>query len=286
MTMNALRIATVLFACLLLPSLAGGGQKVFLGVKAPASLVSIDSIDHSLFSQILKKHVDIDGLVDYRGLKNSPQKLAQLDRYLALLSTADLRASAEREAKFAYWINAYNAVTLKGMLREYPTTSIKNHTAKLYGYHIWKDLQLYVGGTPVSLDQMEHDLLRKMSEPRIHFAVVCASKGCPRLLNEAYVAERVLQQLEINAKDFFSRPQNFRFEANRIYLSSILKWYGDDFGANQASQLKTYAKWLPTPSAREAATAGRVRISFLPYDWSINEQPQKRAQTGSSRTRR
>ena len=148
--------------------------------------------------------------------------------------------AATREAKLAFWINAYNAVTVHGILREYPTTSIRNHTAKLFGYNIWHDLQLYVGGTAYSLDTMEHQILRKMSEPRIHFAIVCASIGCPRLLNEAYTADRINEQLEINSKDFFARAQNFRYDQSKkqFYVSAILDWFGEDFGNSQAEQLR------------------------------------------------
>lgn len=271
--MSKLRIAIVSIGFLAATSNAWGGSKVFVGSKAAQSRLSMDQIDHSLFDRLLKKHVDSDGFVNYRAIKASSQDTKDLGRYLAILSTADPHISAKRESKLAFWINAYNAATLQGMLREYPTTSIKNHVARVYGYNIWKDLQLYVGGTPFSLEQMEHEILRKMNDPRIHFAIVCASKGCPRLLNEAYVPARVNEQLEVNSRDFFARRTNFRHAGNRMYLSAILKWYGGDFGTNQADQLKSYAKWLPTESARQAALTGSVRVSFLTYDWSINEQP-------------
>ena len=200
--------------------------------------------------------------------------MQQLDRYLALLSQAGVSAPAKRPAQLAFWINAYNAVTVRGILREYPTTSIRNHTAKLLGYNIWKDLQLYVGGKPYSLDQMEHELLRKMSEPRIHFAIVCASIGCPRLLNEAYTPARLEEQLQTNAKDFFRRSQNFRYDANarKFYLSAILDWFGGDFGADQSARLKRISAWLPTAEAAQAATRNAVSVSYLDYNWQLNKQ--------------
>ena len=102
------------------------------------------------------------------------------------LSQANPQAHSTRHAKLAFWINAYNAVTVHGILREYPTSSIRNHTAKLAGYNIWKDLQLAIGGRAYSLDTMEHMILRPEREPQIHFAIVCASIGLSRLLNEAY----------------------------------------------------------------------------------------------------
>jgi len=122
----------------------------------------------------------------------------------------------------AYWINAYNALTVEGILRVYPTTSIRNHTAKLFGYNIWKKLYLYSGGGKINLDSIEHKVLRKMDEPRIHFAIVCASIGCPRLLNKAYASDRIDNQLTTNAIDFFSRSQNLQFDSRNsvIHMSS------------------------------------------------------------------
>lgn len=252
---------------------ACGGTPVYVGSKS-SSGQSIDKIDHSPWHALLQKYVDKNGQVDYRALKASRGDLATLDRYLADLSSASATVPAQRSAKLAFWINAYNAVTVKGILREYPTSSIRNHTARLFGYNIWYDLQLYVGGTPVSLHHIEHEILRKMREPRIHFAIVCASVGCPRLLNQAYTAEDVERQLELNAKDFFSRTQNFRYDprSRSFYLSSILDWFAEDFGSSQTDQLRRIGKWLPTEAAKSAAAAGNLRVSYLDYDWGLNEQ--------------
>ena len=109
-----------------------------------------------------------------------------------------------------------------------------------------------VGGKPYSLNQMEHEVLRKMGEPRIHFAIVCAPISCPRLLHEAYTAERLDQQLTTNSQDFFANPKNFRFDLSRqgFQLSSILDWFGEDSGANQAAQLEKVAHYLPTGPAQ------------------------------------
>jgi hypothetical protein len=255
--------------------IARAGSKVYVGSKVPASRqVSMDQIDHSAWDALLQKYVDDDGMVNYRDLKASTGDVQALDGYLSTLSSAGAKIRASRDVKLAFWVNAYNAVTLRGILREYPTSSIRNHTAKVWGYNIWKDLQLYVGGQPYSLEQMEHEILRKMGDPRIHFAIVCASRGCPRLLNEAYVADRVTEQLETNSRDFFARSQNFRYDQGRrrFYLSSIMKWFGEDFGSNQAAQLRKIAPWLPDEASRQAASRNSVSVSFLDYDWSLNEQ--------------
>ena len=256
-----------------LNSVSQAGNEVYVG-KVSQRNRSMEDVDHSSFGQLLQKYVDDDGRVNYRAWKQNRADIATLDQYLAELSSAGKKAAASKSARLAFWINAYNAVTIRGILREYPTTSIRNHTARLWGYNIWKHLQLYVGGEPVSLDQMEHEILRKMNEPRIHFAIVCASIGCPRLLNEAYDAKQLERQLERNAKDFFARRQNFRYDAarKRIYLSAILDWFGEDFGANQAAQLKTIARWLPAEAERVTAAPESYAVEYLDYDWNLNQQ--------------
>ncbi len=255
-----------------------GGTKAVVGQQVPASRQrSMDDISHSTWNRLLRKYVDRNGMVDYRGLKASRSDMQDLQNYLSQLSAANPQAKASRNAKIAFWINAYNALTVYGILREYPTSSIRNHTAKVFGYNIWKDLKLTIGGHPYSLNDMEHKILRKVGDPRVHFAIVCASKGCPRLLNEAYTASRVDKQLELNARDFFSRSQNFQYDprSGRAALSSILKWFGTDFGQDQAAQLRRISPWLPTATARQAASAGRLRVTYLDYDWSLNDRKDR-----------
>lgn len=251
---------------------ATASADVFVGVKT-SGRKSLDAIDHKPWGTILKKYVDKNGMVNYRALKASSTDMRTLNGYLNSLSSANPKLKTSKAGKLAFWINAYNAVTIHGILKEYPTSSIRNHTAKIFGYNIWKNLLLYVGGQPYSLDDMEHKILRKMNEPRIHFAVVCASIGCPRLLNQAYTVKGVDQQLEVNAKDFFSRRQNFRFDGRSFQLSSLLDWYGSDFGASSSVQLKRYSRWMPTDQSRKAAAKGTGSISYLDYNWQLNQQP-------------
>lgn len=255
---------------------AFGGPKVAVGRAVPAAeQVSMDQIDHRVWDQLLERYVNEEGEVNYNSWKANAVDVQALDGYLAALSRGSRSSTASRAAQLAFWINAYNAVTVKGILREYPTTSIRNHTAKLIGYNIWKDLLLNVGGEPISLDAMEHQVLRKMNEPRIHFAIVCASIGCPRLLNRAYVADQLDAQLTENARAFFAHPRNFVHEAGKFRLSAILDWFGSDFGDRQAGQLKSIAPYLPTQSARDAAVANAVKVSYADYDWNLNEQVTK-----------
>ena len=249
--------------------------EVYVG-QGGAAETPLDQVDHGGWDTLLKKHVDDDGYVNYTALHRSSKDRQALTAYLNKLSKANPSLKSSNDGKLAFWINAYNALTVHGILREYPTSSIRNHTARFFGYNIWKDLYLNVAGRAYSLDHIEHQLLRKMDEPRIHFAIVCASIGCPRLLNRAYTADKVDTQLETNAKDFFRRRQNFQHSGNRFYLSSILDWFGEDFGSSQAAQLRRISKWLPEAS-QSAASRGSVSVSFMDYNWNLNDQKSRPA---------
>ena len=264
----------ILVCAFLVLGTSGQSQTIVLGRNWPADQqVSVSDADHHSWSMLLGRYVDEQGNVDYAGWQKSTEGLQALDAYLNHLSQADLDTQASRPARMAFWINAYNAVTMRGILREYPTTSIQNHVSRFGGYNIWRDLLLLVDGKPYSLGQMEHDILRPMQEPRIHFAIVCASRGCPRLLDEAYTPARLEDQLTLGARSFFADPTKFRYESetNTIYVSPILNWYASDFGSNQREQFKTIAPFLPSDEARRITAQPRVR--FLDYDWSLNDQP-------------
>ncbi len=250
------------------------GQNKIVGQKWPVNQrVSFKEIDHSSYHTLLQKYVDSDGMVNYKGWKANSADHDALLKYIKQLGKVDSTKPASNEAKLAYWINAYNAVTIEGILQVYPTTSIRNHTAKLLGYNIWKNLKLISGDQQINLDSIEHKVLRKMGEPRIHFAIVCASIGCPRLLNEAYVANRLEDQLTTNATDFFSRSRNLQINQSKreLRLSSIMSWFGSDFGQSQEQQLQAISPYFPE-TAKQFVESGDIRVSYLDYDWNINEQ--------------
>jgi hypothetical protein len=256
----------------ILPALVSGAD-IIVGPAIPAAQRRpLSRIDHSAWNTLLQKYVDDRGMVNYRNWQASSKDLQTLDQYLQQLGQSN--GQGTREEKLAFWINAYNALTIKGILREYPTSSIRNHTAKVFGYNIWKNLKLQVGGTPVSLDDMEHQILRKMNEPRIHFAIVCASIGCPRLLNEAYQADTLDEQLTRNAKAFFADSTKFQYDSAQqtFRVSPILEWFGEDFGESTPAQLKRVAAWIPDPKVAQVAASGRGTITYLDYDWGLNAQ--------------
>lgn len=228
-------------------------------------------VDHAAYDALLKRYV-ADGLVDYKAWKAND--VHALKGYLTLLSMVDPKLLADRHERLAFWLNAYNALTIDAILHFYPVKSIKDKVSLLFGYNVWDDYPIRIGGLDYSLNDIEHKILRPMGDPRIHFAVVCASRGCPRLRDEAYTADRVDMQLDDNARRFFSSSAGMRIEhADRtVYLSSILKWFGKDFGETDAAKLAFVRRFVSAESDREFLTTPNLDISYLPYDWSLNER--------------
>lgn len=240
--------------------------------QTPDKTISINKISHTELDELLAKYVDENGDVNYSNWQKND--FETLEKYLESLSKADPEKKANDAAKLSFWINAYNALTIYGILEKYPTTSIKNHTAKIFGYNIWKDLKLQVADRVYSLDDIEHDILRHMDEPRIHFAIVCASESCPRLRNDAYLADELEEQLVDNSEHFFAQEGNFQIDedAGRIYLSSILKWFGEDFGDSKSEILETIEPYLLKDDAETLNKKEKWKVSYLPYSWKLNDQ--------------
>ncbi len=182
------------------------------------------TFDHSTFDELLKKYVSAEGWVNYDVLRKDAEKL---DRYIAAIAKAPFDA-LDRNEKLALLINAYNAFTLRLILDYYPVDSIKGiPAAKRWTHQRWK-----VGPHTWSLDQIEHDQIRpKFREPRVHFALVCAAVGCPKLRNEVYRAERLEEQLEEQTRYAHTHERWFRMHATKgvIHLTKLYKWYGGDF---------------------------------------------------------
>jgi hypothetical protein len=248
-----------------------------IGWEHPASQgPALTDVDYVPFDALLKKYVDKEGLVAYAAWKASAADIQALRNYLEnTLGSADIVKPCSPNARLAFWINAYNALTLWGILEKYPTHSIQDHVSHIGGYNIWKNLRLWVGNQRFSLDNMEHDILRKLNEPRIHFALVCASKGCPPLRNEAYTPDRLDEQLTDNARHFFARPTNFKADlaTRTVYLSDLLNWYGGDFGDTAQAQLYRLRPFLPGAMQSTGwIEEPTVTIEYLKYDWSLNDQ--------------
>jgi hypothetical protein len=254
---------------------AWAGPKVQVGKPCgEPNRPSVAEADHKIFTDLLQKFVDDRGLVAYARWKGSAADMRALDDYLTRAGCVDLSKPAARAAQIAYWVNVYNALTLKGILREYPIQSVRERTSRLGGYNMWQDLLIWVDNHPYSLDDIEHRILRQMGEPRVHAALVCGAKGCPPLSRQAYTAADLDGQLTANGRRFFARPESFQADPGGrvLYLSPLLKWYGKDFGSTPAEQLRVLRPLLPESGGAGLADKPGVRVRFLDYDWSLNDQ--------------
>jgi hypothetical protein len=266
--------ALVLLALGIWTPFSQAGSKVYVGKPCnEKDRPSLAEVDHASFDALLRKYVDDKGLVAYTQWKANAADMQALDDYLVRVGCVDLSKKTTATNQIAYWINVYNALTIKGILREYPIKSIRDRAGRLGGYNIWKDLLLWVDNRNLSLDDIEHGILRTLGEPRIHSALVCGAKGCPPLAQQAYTPAELDQQLTRNSRRFFDRPESFHTDSNggTVYLTPILKWYGTDFGATTEEQLQRIRPLLPTGAAPIAGKPG-VRVRYLDYDWNLNDQ--------------
>ncbi len=210
-------------------------------------------ISHEVFNELLKKYVSANGMVDYAGLKS---EITVLDGYLAELSSNSPADAWSKSKKLAYWINAYNAFTLKLILDNYPLSSITN----LYGGKPWDKKWIEIGGKTYSLNNIENDIIRPtFNEPRIHFAVNCAAVSCPKLGNFAFTENNLEAKLEKNTREFINSSQN-SISADQVQVSKIFDWYKEDFG-DLVEFLNKYS---------ETKISSGTKVKFGDYDWKLN----------------
>ncbi|MDY8134764.1 DUF547 domain-containing protein [Aquimarina sp. 2201CG5-10] len=213
-----------------------------------------EAFDHNSWNDLLKKYVAIDGTVNYKGFKRD----RSFKNYLSLLSENIPDETWTKEDKLAYWMNAYNAFTIKLIINNYPLKSIKDINEP------W-DLRFFkLGKKWYTLNDLEHRILRKMGDPRIHFGINCASFSCPPLLNKAFTAQNVDQELEKLAVTFINDSKRNIISTNSIKISKIFSWFAKDFKTKGSliDFLNTYSKIRIKDNAS---------ISYKTYDWNLNE---------------
>ncbi|HMN88561.1 MAG TPA: DUF547 domain-containing protein [Saprospiraceae bacterium] len=218
-------------------------------------------ISHAQWDSLLRQHVQPDGRVDYEGFIRDSVRFNQ---YLALLSRHHPnRRHWSREEQMAYWINAYNAFTVKLIVDNYPTASIKDIKSGIpFINTVWDIKFIQIEGATYDLNNIEHGILRpKFKDSRIHFAVNCASISCPKLLNEAYTAERLDAQLDQAARDFLSDTSRNIITSERAQLSRIFSWYSGDFKKPIRNYINRYA---PVNLSKD------TKIEYLEYNWGLN----------------
>ncbi|MEM6966985.1 MAG: DUF547 domain-containing protein [Bacteroidota bacterium] len=210
---------------------------------------------HDGFDALLKKYVSSTGKVNYSGFKNDE---AKLDTYLTKLESTPIGSNWGSNQKMAYWINAYNAYTIKLILKNYPVSSI----TKLHGGKPWDVKWIELNGKTLSLNNIENDILRpQYKDARIHFAVNCAAKSCPPLLNKAWTAANLNANFEKQAKAFINNPQFNTIAKDKIEVSKIFEWYAEDFD-NLINYLNKYSTTQISSGAK---------IGYKEYDWALNK---------------
>ncbi|WP_347924157.1 DUF547 domain-containing protein [Pontimicrobium sp. SW4] len=213
---------------------------------------------HLLWDELLQKHVSDDGNVNYKSFKTEHKKLLGYIKVLGLFHSNDIFKTISKEEKLAFWINAYNALTVDLIIRNYPIKSIKD-IKNPWKQRLWKPANLNY-----NLDEIEHDILRKMNEPRIHFAIVCASYSCPKLQNKAFTAEGLEKQLTTATKEFLADTNRNEISENSIKISKIFDWFSKDFTKNGSliDFLNLYTDINISPNTKKR---------YKDYNWALND---------------
>ena len=252
-----------------------------------------DSFNHEAFNSLLQLYVDEQGLVNYRAIKQERLLNNYLEQ-LEMLNPQDFETWSDAE-KMAFWINAYNAITIEGIVRNYPikyggmisrVRFPQNSIRQISGF--WDTVFIKVMGKEISLNQIEHEILRKeFRDPRIHAVLVCAALGCPQLENKTFDPHNLDERLDQANVNFINNPDKVKLDTDKkkLYLSSILDWYHEDFEASQQVEesLNKYdskyrgvigfvLKYLPEDK-KEFINKNFPKLQFLDYDWTLNEQP-------------
>lgn len=217
--------------------------------------VTSQNFNHSPWNSLLKKHVSNDGHVNYKTFKTDYKALGN---YIKSLSAHTPQDSWTKEEKLAYWINAYNALTIDLILRHYPIKSIKD-IKNPWSQRLWR-----LGKTWYNLNDIEHEILRKMDEPSIHFAIVCASVSCPKLSNEAFTSKNLEHQLTKATKDFLSDKTKNSISEGSIKISKIFQWFAKDFKQN-GDLIDFLNRYL------DIKISQKVKIGYKDYNWNLNE---------------
>ncbi|HRX30056.1 MAG TPA: DUF547 domain-containing protein [Saprospiraceae bacterium] len=246
--MRILVIASFILSTLFFNFSFANQSKIGQQINSISDINGVEEYDH-----LLQKYVSSEGFVDYKGLKTEE---STLDEVLAYFSTHEPSASASKEEKLAFWINVYNANTIKLILKNYPVSSIM----KISSGKAWDVQWIKIGTRTLSLNNIENDIIRpQFNDPRIHFAVNCAAKSCPPILNHAFKANSLNSQLDTQARKFINSTSN-QISANSLKISKIFEWYADDFG-NLANFISKYSN---------VKIALNPRIEYLDYNWDLN----------------
>jgi hypothetical protein len=231
-------------------------KKLLLLIVASLTFTQVNA-QTSVFNDLLQEHVSKEGFVDYTSFNKE-----KLDSYLSYLEKTFPDPSWSENKQKAFWINAYNAYTIKKILENYPLKSIMD--IKENGETAWRIPFAKVGGKMHTLDYIEHKILRKkFFDPRIHVAVNCASGSCPKLGNIAFTEENIEATLNKLMKEFINDSSRNKITKNKVQISSIFDWFKEDFTKN--GTVVGYLNSFSKIGINKKAT-----INYLKYDWSLN----------------
>lgn len=222
-----------------------------------------EAADQSLYGELLNKYVK-NGLVDYQGFKNEENTL---DKYLKILENTKVD-NLSRDEQFAFYVNVYNGWTIKLVLSGYPGIKSIKDLGNIFKTP-WQKKIVRINGEVMTLDDVEHKILRaQFKDPRVHFAVNCASKSCPPLISEPYSGSKLDQQLDHSTRAFINDPRGNYLKGNKLYVSKIFKWFPEDFDDDIVGFFLKYAEgdFKKELEARK----NKIKIKYLHYDWSLN----------------
>ncbi|MGQ9588864.1 MAG: DUF547 domain-containing protein [Planctomycetota bacterium] len=237
------------------------------------------AFSHAPWDGLLKKYVNDAGRVDYAGLRRNDA--ATLKKYLDDLARADIGSIRDERELKAFWTNAYNAICVQTLLDHGLPSPVPHSNVPVFGTNIFTERTYKVAGKVRSLDDIEHGIIRKMyRDSRLHAALVCGARSCPRLRPEAYTGEKIEGQLEEECVSWFQKEtsdgkerKNRLDRKGRVYhVSKIFDWFQEDFRGNTAGVLE-FLKKYSSAEDREFLEKNRVEIQYLAYDWTLNSQP-------------
>lgn len=233
---------------------------------------SAEVVDHTAWRRFLSAYVETGGdsvnRVRYDAVSSDDRK--RLDEYINALAARD-PAQLNRNEAFAYWVNLYNALTIRLILDHYPVKSIRKIKPHPFAIGPWKMELVTVAGVSLSLDDIEHNLLRThWRDVRVHYAVNCASISCPNLLKRPFSGQELDRMLDGAARDYVNHPRGVRIDHDgTLILSSIYEWYAEDFGGDERNVIAHILKYARPALAAEIGAA--QFIDGYEYDWSLNE---------------
>jgi hypothetical protein len=253
----------------LTPLIAGTVVALLLGAAAVADE---KKAQHAEFDALLKRYVDANGLVDYKKWKANDT--AALDAYLKGLATIE-ESKLSQDERIAFWLNAHNAMTVRAVLEFHPISSVKDKVSHVpFGYNLWKEWKRTIAGSELCLDDLVNKKLRKLGEPRVHFAIAWAAKGSPILRSEAYEAASLDAQLEDQVQKFLADAKNFKLDRDdqEVCINEVFKWFGEDFGADEQKQLAWLAKKIKDDKTKEYCKNPKTSFEWIDFDWALNEK--------------